>query len=131
MKHFTKRLYYPLFIFLLAMTSLQVNASSGRATAPQRTTFRAQPTPARMSVRMFQAAQAVEVVLDIDRADPSARIVVTNIIGKQVKSERIELQAGENVLRLDIPELVQGTYIIQIVGSNFTSEARKFIKANP
>ena len=131
MKHFTKRLYYPLFIFLLAMTSLQVNASSGRATAPQRTTLRAQPTPARMSVRMFQAAQAVEVVLDIDRADPSARIVVTNIIGKQVKSERIELQSGENVLRLDIPELVQGTYIIQIVGSNFTSEARKFIKANP
>jgi Secretion system C-terminal sorting domain len=131
MKNFTKIFFTTFFICLLSMTSLQVTASSGRATSPSKTALRAQPTPSKMTVRMFQAAQAVEIILDIDKADPTARIVVTNIIGKQVKSERIELQPGENVLRLDVPELTQGTYIIQIVGSNFSSEARKFVKANP
>ena len=131
MKTFTKTAFHSIIIFLLAMTALPVTASSGRTVAPYKATVRLQPTPSKMVVRMFQAAQAVEIAIDIDRADPAARIIVTNIIGKQVKSERAELQAGENTLRLDVPELVQGTYIIQVVGSNFTSEARKFIKANP
>ena len=117
---------------MLSIGARQVNASSGRIYTPAHApSVRAQPSPSKMVVRMFQAAQALEIFVDVDNADPSTRVIISNIIGKQIKMERVELGAGENTFRIEVGDLVQGTYIVQIVGNNFTSQARKFVKANP
>ncbi len=89
-----------------------------------------QPTPARITVRMFQASQTLEVQYDAER-ETSARVIISNIIGKTVQQTNIELQAGENLTRVDVATLPQGTYIIQVMGNGWVSEARKFVKANP
>ncbi len=90
----------------------------------------AQPTPARITVRMFQASQTLEVQYDAER-ETSGRVIISNIIGKTVQQTPIELQAGDNITRVDVATLPQGTYIIQVMGNGWVSEARKFVKANP
>ena len=95
-----------------------------------KTLVNAQPAPSRISVRMFQASQSLEVQYDSDR-DVTAKVVITNIIGKQVQITSIEMEAGENLTKIDVGNLPQGTYIVQVVGSGWVSEARKFVKANP
>ena len=91
-----------------------------------------QPTPARMSVRMLQAAQQVEIQIeDLDHANTSGRILILNIIGKVVASRNIDLQTGDNAFSFDVSDLSQGTYIVQVQSGNWFLEARKFIKSNP
>lgn len=128
----TRKITVALFVALLNIsTSLSVaDAMVVHRGSPVKVLAATQPLPARISVKMYQAAQALEVQYDAER-DMTARVVISNIIGKVAQTTSIELQTGENQTRIDVANLPQGTYIVQVVGTGWTSEARKFIKANP
>ncbi len=132
----TKNTFHSLFtsVLILALNLLAALPVADAMTPGRNYTHKAvttlQPTPMRINVRMFQASQALEIQYDSDR-DITARVVITNIIGKTVQVTSLELQTGENVNKIDVANLPQGTYIVQVISGNWTSEARKFVKANP
>jgi hypothetical protein len=128
MKLFTLRYFTLLLTFLCLTATVQSVVAMPTQEAPARTTTNA---PVRIQVRMFQDAQAVEILWDNERNDANAKVVITNIIGKTVLVTPIELQAGDASVRVEVGSLPQGTYILQVQGNGWTSEARKFVKANP
>jgi Secretion system C-terminal sorting domain len=127
------RFFITLLLFVASMTLIAPVAEAMAVTRGHSSKFlltTTQPTPARISVRMFQASQTLEIQYEADR-DIAAKVVITNIIGKTAQVTPLELQAGENTNKIDVANLPQGTYIVQIISGNWTSEARKFVKANP
>jgi hypothetical protein len=117
-------------ILSLAAVLPVADAMAGVHSYNPRAVTRLQPTPVRINVRMFQASQTLEIQYDSDR-DITARVVITNIIGKTAQVTTLELQTGENINKIDVANLPQGTYIVQVISGNWASEARKFVKANP
>ena len=107
---------------------MQAAVVAPKQESPVRTATNA---PVRIQVRMFQAAQALEILWDNDRNDAAAKVIITNIIGKTVLIAPLELQAGDSSVRVEVGSLPQGTYILQVQGSGWASEARKFVKSNP
>ena len=74
------------------------------------TAFILVPNPARNS--------AVEVMVDARRAE-SARLLVTDAMGRVVTTNTVALNAGVNGLRLNTPQLATGTYFVTLAGSDW------------
>ena len=74
------------------------------------------------------AMLTIKLVADIS-ADNS-RMVITDVLGKVIDDYEVNLIAGPNILEYNAEKLVSGTYFMQIVGDDWYSTPKKFVKAN-
>lgn len=71
--------------------------------------------------------EQVSVTFSADQAQ-DATLIVTDVTGKTVYSEKINLIAGDNILALKHRTINTGTYFVQIHTGNEVTEAKKFVK---
>ncbi len=60
----------------------------------------------------------VEMMVDA-RTSETAKMLVTDAMGRTITMNVVDLQAGMNGLRLALPQLATGTYFVTLVGSNW------------
>ncbi len=68
----------------------------------------------------------IKLVADINAEN--TRMVVTDVLGKKVDDYEINLTTGPNLLTYDTKGLVSGTYFLQVVGDDWFSAPKKFVK---
>ena len=73
--------------------------------------------------------EQVSVTFSADKAQ-NATLIVTDVTGKTVHTENINLIAGDNILQLKHRKINTGTYFVQIRTGNEVTEAKKFVKLN-
>jgi len=73
--------------------------------------------------------EQVSVTFSADKAQ-NATLIVTDVTGKTVHTENINLIAGDNILQLKHRRINTGTYFVQIRTGNEVTEAKKFVKLN-
>jgi len=67
------------------------------------------------------------VTFSADQAQ-EATLIVTDVTGKTVYSQNINLITGDNILPLKHRTINTGTYFVQIRTGNEVTEAKKFVK---
>ena len=73
--------------------------------------------------------EEVTITFQTDKAQ-AATLIVTDIAGKTVQSQNINLLAGANTLPLQHRKIQTGTYFVQIRTGNEVTDAKKFVKLN-
>jgi len=71
--------------------------------------------------------EQVSVTFSADQAQ-EATLVITDVTGKTVYSQKINLITGDNILPLKHRTINTGTYFVQIRTGNDVTEAKKFVK---
>jgi hypothetical protein len=64
----------------------------------------------------------------ISKEKEIAKVIITDILGKQLMIKNANLLTGENRISLDIEQLTPGVYNLQVVFSNKKTISSKFIK---
>lgn len=72
--------------------------------------------------------EEVTVTFFADKAQNNATLTVTDVTGKTIHSENINLMTGNNTLSLKHRKINTGTYFVQIRTGNEITEAKKFVK---
>ncbi len=73
--------------------------------------------------------EEVSVTFYTDKAQ-NGTLIVTDVTGKTILSENINLISGDNILPLKHRAINTGTYFVQIRTGNEVTQAKKFVKLN-
>ncbi len=63
-----------------------------------------------------------------ERDDTDATILITDALGRSVRSLQVGLNEGANKLSFRASDLASGTYFVQVRGENWYSTTKKFVK---
>jgi len=69
-------------------------------------------------------------VLWVNEDTKSADIFITDLTGRIVKTMKVDLTSDINLIPVDVQELAQGTYLINMRNGSAVITAKKFVKSN-
>ncbi len=70
------------------------------------------------------------VEVNSPEAIPNSKLLVTDVFGKQVLLQTVNIQVGINKLPINTEQLPSGTYFVKIVGIDPLQEPLKFVRSN-
>jgi len=74
------------------------------------------------------ASKEIQVSLDWTKANEDVLLSIYTIQGKQVSTQKMKIQNGNNLEIIDISNLVTGTYLLEMRGADWKLSSEQFVK---
>ena len=74
------------------------------------------------------ASKEIQVSLDWTKANEDVLLSIYTIQGKQVSTQKMKIQNGNNLEIIDISNLVTGTYLLEMSGKDWKLSSEQFVK---
>ena len=76
------------------------------------------------------STDVLTVKITTESEDANATVVLTDLMGNTVRTERVTIANGTNYLKLDVNNLPNGTYFVRVMGTTVHLDAQKLVRIN-